>query len=165
MNNKELISNYYITHLDELLAFTSRRLRGNGDAADIVQDAFVRILTCDKMISDVTLPGLVYTVLRNLITDFYRHHSSCTEYEHYLKCSPRSAETAESVLSVREITEQMERGMARLPEGCQRVYRMHVLNDMRVSEISKATSEGYKWVENRLGIARKAVRNYLKHVS
>jgi len=42
---------------------------------------------------------------------------------------------------------------------------MHVLNDMRVSEISQTTGEGYKWVENRLGIARKAVRNYLRHVS
>jgi RNA polymerase sigma-70 factor (ECF subfamily) len=165
MNNQELISNYYITHLDELLAFTSRRLRGNGEAADIVQDAFVRLLTCGKMISDVTLPGLAYTILRNLITDFYRHHTSRNEYEHYLRYAAHNVETAESVLSVREITEQMERGMARLPEGSKRIYRMHVLNDMRVSEISQTTGEGYKWVENRLGIARKAVRNYLRHVS
>lgn len=165
MNNKELISNYYITHLDDLLAFTSRRLRNDGDAADIVQDAFVRILTSDKMISEVTLPGLVFTIIRNLITDYYRRHSSRDEYEHYLQHAAMNGDSAESVLSVRDITEQMERGMARLPEGCREIYRMNVLQEMRVSEIADATGEGYKWVENRLGTARKAVRNYLSHVS
>ena len=35
---------------------------------------------------------------------------------------------------------------------------------MRVSEISEQTGEKYKTVENRLGMARKQMRNYLRAV-
>ena len=58
--------------------------------------------------------------------------------------------------------ERLERGLARLPKNCREVYRLHVYDGMKVSEISQQLNEGYKSVENRLGIARKAIRQYLK---
>ena len=79
MNNK-LITNYYIVHRDELLAFASSRLGDSRLAEDIVQDVFLRLLSTDKMITEVTLPALVYTITRNLINDYYRRH---TTYEQY----------------------------------------------------------------------------------
>ena len=68
----------------------------------------------------------------------------------------------ESVFSAREIMERLEHGLARLPENCREVYRLHILDGMKVSEISEQLNEGYKSVENRLGAARKAIRQYLK---
>ena len=67
-----------------------------------------------------------------------------------------------SVCSVQEITERLERGLSRLPENCREIYRLHVFGDMKVSEISQQLGEGYKSVENRLGLARKAIRQYLR---
>lgn len=171
MSNHKLISDYYISHRDELLAFVSSRLRsvsndnrfrqndGSNFAEDIVQNVFLKLLTTDKMISEVTLPSLVYTIARNLITDYFRRHTSYEEYEHYIKS--QGVATQESVLSVREITERLERGLARLPENCREVYRMHIYGGMKVSEISQELGEGYKSVEHRLGIARKTIRQYL----
>ena len=60
--NYSLIANYYITHREELLAYVSSRLSGNSVAEDIVQNVFLRLLTSDKMITETTLPALVYTV-------------------------------------------------------------------------------------------------------
>lgn len=157
--NHALITEYYISHRDELLAFVSSRLRGNDFAEDIVQNVFLKLLTTDKMISEVTLPSLVYTVARNLITDYYRRHTNYEEYEHYIKSQGLSSQ--ESVFSVREITERLERGLARLPENCREIYRMHIYGGMKVSEISQELGEGYKSVEHRLGFARKAMRQYL----
>ena len=57
---------------------------------------------------------------------------------------------------------QSENGLARLPENCREVYRLHIYGGMKVSEISQQLNEGYKSVENRLGTARKAIRQYLK---
>lgn len=157
--NYALITEYYISHRDELLAFVSSRLRGSDFAEDIVQNVFLKLLTTDKMISEVTLPSLVYTVARNLITDYYRRHTNYEEYEHYIKSQGLSSQ--ESVFSIREITERLERGLARLPENCREIYRMHIYGGMKVSEISQELGEGYKSVEHRLGFARKAMRQYL----
>ena len=157
--NHALITEYYISHRDELLAFVSSRLRGSDFAEDIVQNVFLKLLTTDKMISEVTLPSLVYTVARNLITDYYRRHTNYEEYEHYIKSQGLSSQ--ESVFSIREITERLERGLARLPENCREIYRMHIYGGMKVSEISQELGEGYKSVEHRLGFARKAMRQYL----
>ena len=52
--NKSLITNYYSSHRDELLAFVSSRLGGSCEAEDIVQNVFLRLLTTDKMITEVT---------------------------------------------------------------------------------------------------------------
>ena len=160
--NHALITEYYISHRDELLAFVSSRLGGSDFAEDIVQNVFLKLLTTEKMISEVTLPSLVYTVARNLITDYYRRHTNYEEYEHYILRSQETGDRSqESVFSVREITERLEQGLARLPENCHEIYRMHIYGGMKVSEISQELGEGYKSVEHRLGFARKAMRQYL----
>ena len=160
MNN--LLERYYTDHRDELLAFVSNRLGGSEESEDLVQNVFLRLLTTDKMITPVTLPALVYTIARNLIMDYYRRRNSYEAFEHFIKGSSEEDGSMESVISARELTEILERGLARIPENCREVYRLHIYGGMKVSEISQTIGEGYKSVEHRLGTARKAVRQYLR---
>ena len=160
MNN--LLETYYTDHRDELLAFVSSRLGGSEESEDIVQNVFLRLLTTDKMITEVTLPALVYTITRNLITDYYRRRHTYEAFEHFIKGSSEEDDSMESVFSARELTELLERGLVRVPENCREIYRLHIYGGMKVSEISQAIGEGYKSVEHRLGTARKAVRQYLR---
>ena len=162
MNKHTLITNYYIAHRDELLAYAVSRLGDSRQAEDIVQDVFLRLLTSDKMLSEVTLPALVFAMTRNLVYDYFRHHTAVEQYEHYIKgvCSELTID--ESILSAREVMEQLEQGLARLPENCREIYRMHIYDGMKVGEISRELGEGYKSVEHRLGSARKAMRQYLR---
>lgn len=162
VDNKQLITNYYMTHRDELLAFVSSRLNSSMEAEDIVQNVFLRLLTTDKMITAVTLPALVYTMTRNLMADYYRRHTSFEQYEHYIKGVCSDEVSMESVFSAREIMERLERGLVLLPENCREIYRLHIYDGMKVSEISQQLGEGYKSVEHRLGAARKAMRCYLR---
>jgi RNA polymerase sigma-70 factor (ECF subfamily) len=157
-----LIETYYTEHRDELLAFVSSRLGGSVESEDIVQNIFVRLLTTDKMITEVTLPALVYTMARNLITDYYRRRHTYEEFEHFIKGSSEEDGSMESVISAKELMELLERGLAKVPENCHEIYRLHIYSGMKVSEISQALGEGYKSVEHRLGSARKAVRQYLR---
>jgi len=159
---QQLITNYYITHRDELLAFASSRLGDSRLAEDIVQDVFLRLLSTDKMITEVTLPALVYTITRNLINDYYRRHTTYEQYEHYIKGVCSEVTTMESVFSAFEIMERLERGLGRLPENCREIYRLHIYGGMKVGEISRELGEGYKSVEHRLGTARKVMREYLR---
>ena len=162
MTNHTFITNYYIAHRDELLAYAVSRLGDSRQAEDIVQDVFLRLLTSDKMISEITLPALVFAMTRNQVYDYYRHHTAVEQYEHYIKGVCSELTTDESILSAREVMEQLEQGLARLPENCREIYRMHIYDGKKVGEISRELGEGYKSVEHRLGSARKAMRQYLR---
>ena len=164
MNKHQLISNYYSLHRAELLAYASTRLGDYEDAEDLVQNTFLRILTSDLLVTEQTLHALVFTICRNLVTDYYRHRAYRHEYEHYIQGSNDGGMSMESVFYAADIIEAMERGMIHIPEHCRNIYRMHILGGMRVSEISEQTGEKYKTVENRLGLARKQMRNYLRAV-
>ena len=76
MTKHTLITNYYIAHRDELLAYAGSRLGDSCLAEDIVQNVFLRLLTSDKMISEITLPALVFAMTRNQVYDYFRHHSA-----------------------------------------------------------------------------------------
>ena len=165
MNKILTLTNYYVTHRDELLAYVSSRLGNSVEAEDLVQNVFLRLLTSDKMITDITLPALVYTIARHLIADYYRRRNHHEAYEHYLKNTDSIDDSAESVLSIRDITEQLERGLARVPENCREIYRLHIYGGMKVAEISEHLGEGYKSVEHRLGTARKLVRQQLRRIA
>ena len=164
MNKHQLISNYYSLHRAELLVYDSTRFGDSDAAEDLVQNTFLRILTSDMLVTEQTLPALVFTICRNLVTDYYRHRASRHEYEHYIQSSYDKGMSIESVFYAADIVEAMERGMIHIPEHCRNIYRMHILGGMRVSEISEQTGEKYKTVENRLGLARKQMRNYLRAV-
>ena len=159
---KRIISDYYTAHYDELLGFVNKQVKNADDAEDIVQNVFLRLLNTEKMISIITLPCLVYTVARNLIFDHWRRHRIFDEYEHYLQSSTHDDDIdVASIYSATEITEILERGIARLSDNQRQVYRMNFFDDLPVSVISKTLNLNYKSVEHRLGSARKEVRQYV----
>lgn len=161
MNNQELISDYYSLHRDEIVDFVAIRIQDMDEAQDIVQNLFLRLLSGHRLITEQTMPCLIYTMARHLVADYYRRRHVYEEYEHYIRRHDDSGDTVESVLSVRLIIERMEHSMARLSEECREVYRLHIYDGMRVSEISRQLHIPYKKAENQLGVARKTVRRYL----
>lgn len=166
MNNREIIERYYRAHKDELTAFVGTRIHNYIEAEDAVQEAFLRLLQDrNRLINETTLPALVHTLCRHLIIDWYRRHSVRDDAEHELTHGLYDRPSAESLLSVREITEQMERGLTRLPEECREIYRLHIYGGLKANDICQLTGEKYKAIEYRLGIARKYIRNYLRHIS
>ena len=164
MNNHKVIENYYRAHRGELIAFVSARLHDLAEAEDIVQETFLRLLSDNRLINEITLPNLVYTLCRHQVTDWYRHRTVRMDAEHELIHSAGKGDSAESLLSMHDMNEQLERGLARVSEDCRELYRMHIYGAMPVRDICQQTGQPYKTVEYRLGLARKQVRNYLRHV-
>jgi RNA polymerase sigma factor (sigma-70 family) len=157
-----IIADYYTEHYDEIIAFVAKRLAYANNTEDIVQNVFLKLLAVDKMITPVTLPSLVYTIAKNLIYDYWRHRKTVDEYEHYLTYYPYSDDNdTSSVYSSMEITELLEGCIARLNDKQRDIYKMNLFDGLQVSEISQSLNINYKSVENRLGLARKEVRNYM----
>ncbi len=161
----EVVADYYQRHRDEILNYVASRTGNVDDAEDIVQDTFVRLLAMPAMISPVTLPSLVYTTARHLTLDRWRHRQRVEAYEHHIGAASKGAageETVESVYSVSEITQLLEHGVARLAPRQQDIYRMNFYEGKGVKDISVQLGMSAKTVENRLGMARKEVRDFIK---
>lgn len=162
MTNQAIIAEYYQCHRDEIVDFIALRIQDRDEAQDIVQNLFLRLLSGHRLTTEQTLPCLVYTMARHLVADYYRRRRVYEEYEHYIRRTDDCDETMESVFSVHQIVEHMERSLARLSEDCREVYRLHIYGGMKVSEISQHLNVAYKKVENQLGLARKTVRQHLR---
>lgn len=166
-SKSNLIADYYSQHYDELKTFVASRLRYADETEDVVQNIFVRLLHMDKMITPITLPNLVYTVARNLICDYWRHRQCMEEYEHFIQKTDwlgGKSEDTDSIYSVTEINQFLERGIARLCEKQRKIYRLNVYEGLQVSEIAVKLDINYKNVENRLGAARKEIRKYMRRM-
>ena len=165
MNNNQLLSNYYSMHRGELISFIAVRIQDVYEAEDMVQDIFLRLLRGQHLITPQTLPSLLHTMVLHAVSDYYRRRHVYEEAEHFIQTSALSHQTsadAESIFSAQQIMERMERSLARLPKDCCEIYRLHIYDGMKVSAIAKELSLPYKQVENRLGQARKAVRQQLR---
>lgn len=161
----EAVADYYQHHRDEILNYVAARTGSVDDAEDIVQDVFVRLLAMPVMISPVTLPSLVYTTARHLVLDRWRHRQRVEAYEHRIVARAAGMERqvpAESVYSVGEIISLLEHGVARLSPRQQTIYRMNFYEGKGVKDISLQLGMNAKTVENRLGMARKEVRGFVK---
>lgn len=153
-------------HRDELVSFIAVRTIDAIEAEDIVQDIFLRLLRGQHLITPQTLPSLLHTMARHAVCDYYRRRHVHEEYEHYIQTSDFSCQTSddsvECVFSAQQLMERMECSLARLPKACCEIYRLHIYDGMKVSDIAQELSLPYKQVENRLGQARKAVRQQLR---
>ena len=87
-NNNTIICHYYKEHRNDIFLFVCGRIGDSCVAEDIVQTVFERLLCSTRMITEVTLPALVWHVARNLIYDYWRHHRAVEEYEHRLLRTP-----------------------------------------------------------------------------
>lgn len=161
-NDFTVIADFYTCHYKEIVAFVSSRILNNDEAEDIVQNVFMRLLNTDKMITVVTLPNLVYTIARNLIYDYWRHRKFVDEYEHYIMYRmQQERDNSMSVYSIKEISELLEHGIAKLADKQQVIYKMSIYGGLKISEISDTLNINYKSAENRLGLARKEIRRYM----
>ena len=163
MDQHSLISAYYAQHCDEIVGFIAVRIADTAEAEDLTQDIFLRLLSGHRLITPATLPALVYVMASHAVTNYYRRRRVRETYEHYLKNTDSTEEMA-SLISARQLMERMEHSLARLPEACQRIYRLHIYGGMKVSEIANELALPYKQVENRLGQARRTVRQQLRAV-
>ena len=160
MNNNVHIINYYTLHRGEIVDFIAVRISDADEAQDMVQDIFLRLLRGHRLITPQTLPCLIYTMARHAVVDYHRRRHAYEAYEHNIKRMD-STQEIESVISVQQLMERLERSLARLPEACAKIYRLHIYDGLKVSDIAKELSLPYKQVENRLGQARKYVRQRL----
>lgn len=154
----DIIAACYRAELPRLVSYAEWRLGNRAEAEDIVQDAFERILTSGQLLVEATLPALALTVVRRLVVDCLRRRACRAAY------APPAAQgdDASWLCSLHEVEAWFERGLSRLSVDSREAYRLHVLGDMKISEIQHLTRQNYKQLEYALGVARRTMRQHMK---
>lgn len=166
IDKNRYIAEYYSMHVTELRSYVHGMIDDYMEAEDIVQNAFMRALKSQKMITPITLPAFMYTIVRNLVFDYWRHHKAIHEYEHVVTKGALSTadglSNPESYYNVQDILRHLEDGITHLSDKKQKIYRLNIYEGKAVSEISKELCLNYKFVENRLSEARREIRGMLR---
>jgi len=158
---KENIANYYRTNFEGLCDFAARILGDCVDAEDVVQDVFLRILTDESCVMYNSLPAICRTMVRNKSIDGIRHRKIKNAYvalNEYEENTPYIKYIGQELVSL------VEHGSSMMPVNRATIYKMNVLDGMKISEISILLHADYKNVEYNLTVARKFMRSYLRRM-
>jgi RNA polymerase sigma-70 factor (ECF subfamily) len=135
-------------------------LEDAADAADAVQDLYIRLWTSREKLDGIRQPkayGL--TMLRNICLDRLRHEKVARNES--LKAVEFRIGDDYSTLAARETIRAVEKAIEKLPDNQQKVLRMRVFEDMDYEDIASATGLSEGSLRVMLSAARKTLRKLL----
>ena len=130
---------------------------------DLVQDAFLRLLEYRSMLRPETVRSFLYTIVRNLVTDYLRRHYKKQEV---IACMQErlsaSVVDTESQIIVKDICRQELFVLQQLPFKTRAVYYKSRFDEKSALEIAIDLDIPKRTVEGYLLKGRKVVREYIK---
>lgn len=152
------LSRVFHEHQRPLLAYVTH-LMGDADrAADVVQDAFVRLCTQPRDQVEDHVRQWLYAVSRNRALDVLKKENRMKTLDDSEPC-PTSSESDPHLLAQRRDTaRQADSLMDRLPPRQQEVIRLKVESGMSYQEISELTGLSVSNVGYLLHVGLKSIR-------
>jgi RNA polymerase sigma factor (sigma-70 family) len=157
----QFIADYYAQHQEEMVNYVDKRVKDIMLSEDVVQEVFYRLLRKGQMISEVTLPHLVYVSLNNSIVDYFRKTSSYLSYADYMQEMPSTVDDVEEQCCAHELTHCLDEILSKFSESRQQIYRMNLYDDLSVNDISTKLGIRYKATEYQLRLVKNEVRQRL----
>lgn len=161
----QIIAQAFQDYSQRIQAYIRCRINDAEEAADIMQDVFVRLLDYD-IVCQKTVRSLVFTIANNLVIDHIRRHYKRQEVYSYIydMNTRNTGERPDDHLAVRDIEEAEQSLMMRLSPATARVYEMTRRQEMTIDEIAATLSLSKRTVECHQFKARKFVREQLRMV-
>lgn len=162
-NSFTLVADAFSSYRSQLFNYINYKIENKEDAEDLVQDTFVRLLECGKMLRKDTVKSFIFTIAHNLITDYLRRYYKKQEITSYMMESVvPEVNSSESAVIARDLEKHERVIMSLLPSQRKKIYYMNRFMDMSVEDISVELSLSKRTVENHLLIGRKEIREYIK---
>ncbi len=163
MSSIQLIAESYLNYRHSVYSYIIQKINKEEDAEDLSQDVFLRLMEYKEMLRPETVKSLVFTIARNLVYDYLRHHYKVQEVNTYLyeRAVTYSNETESRVIANDLMTCEIEI-VKRLSPQRQKIYTLSRFEDKSVSDISMELNLSQRTVENHLFVGRKEVREYIR---
>lgn len=141
------------SHSNELIRFIRRAGVPEDDAPDLLQDAFLRLVTTHDGQASIANPrAYLFTVSRNLVTD---HARARAVRQRYTQAEAPTDVVApepppEAAIDYRRMVQKLEGALAGLSDRQREVFLLHKFEELSHTEISV-----------RLGISRSMVEKHM----
>lgn len=158
-NQAQIIAAFYTVHQNELVNFATSRLGNREEAEDLVQDAFIKMITFEGIINEATIKSFAYTNTANKVKDLlrrriFRHQmEESKKYEMELQHSH-----AERLAEYHDTLRIVNQNVDKLSPTCAKVYRMSLFDDMTAGDIAEELQVSKRTVESQLFTSRKQMR-------
>lgn len=160
---ENLVSETYIHDKDRVLYYVYRRIGNYEDAQDICQDVFLRMMEYGKMLRKDTVRSFMFTIVRNLVTDYLRKRMARQEVDIYaMEGLGVYSEDADSKVIAKEISRLEIMKVNELPDQRRVIYMKSRFGYMSSEEIAAEMSLSKRTVEGHLLIGRKQIREFIK---
>ena len=145
----------------KLFSFVFKILKNEAEADDIVQEVFVKIWESrHKLVDYKSLSSYIFTIAYNHSIDLIRKRINNTKYLEHLKNSASICVSPTTVTQIEfgELSKQVERLIANLPERQKQVYLLHREDGLNYPEIAEKLGISKNTVENHMAKALKYLR-------
>lgn len=160
----DLIERFYRENYSILVRYISSHMNAHKDEAeDLAQMVFLRLLTWERPLREDDLHGLVITIARNLITDYWRRNACHNNWLAETKWEQKTKdETSVSKVYYKDLLGNIRNKLFTFPPQRRKVYEMSLFSDFSIGDIAKKLSIAYKTAEAHLHIGRREMRSYVR---
>lgn len=151
---KEDITDTYIGFRSRLLSLVRRIVKNSGDAEDILQETYIKVLNASKENEIRNPEGLLTHTARNLALnhiDLARNKFDIQLEENSVSSVMNSSDNLEAVVGSKERLEYLGKVINRLPDKCRQVFIFK-----RVYGLS------HKEISIKMGISNKTIENHIR---
>lgn len=134
------------------------------DAEEVVQDTFLMIWSQRETLDEgKSVAGLIKVISKRLIIKRIQKIAAERNYQAYQSYfnSPSTSSLVTEVLW-KEIMDEIEKGIAELPEGKRKVLKLVKNEGLTIKEVAKKLDISERSAENQLYRARKMLKKYLE---
>lgn len=158
-----LITASYQEHYPLLCSYIYYKINNWETAKDLSQDVFLRLTEYKQMLRPNTVKYFIYTIARNLVTDYLRRYYKKLEITSYIyDHTVTYMDETESLLIAQDLSLLERQKMTMLSAQRRKVYIMNRFEEKSISVISTELKISPRTVENHLFISRREIRNFIK---
>lgn len=159
-----IITRSYEEYYQAVLTYITYRITRRYEAEDLTQDVFVRLLDYKPMLRPDTVKYFLFTIARNIVTDYIRRYYKKQEMDSYLydTMTASTNETEEKIIGDDLMTIERMR-VAAMPAQRRLIYTLSRFEDKPSSEIAGRLNLCQRTVENHLFISRREMREFFKN--
>ena len=163
MSSVQLITDSYQNYHRSVYLYILYKIGKDEDAKDLAQDVFLRLMDYKQMLRPETVKYFIFSICRNLVTDYLRRHYKMQEITSYfLDQIPTSTNDVESQIIANDISTCEQNRIFRLPTQRRKIYAMSRFGHKSSADISACLGLSVRTVENHLFISRKEIREYIQ---
>ena len=158
-----IITNSYKEYYQVILTYITYRITHRYEAEDLTQDVFIRLLDYKQMLRPDTVKYFLFTIARNIVTDYIRRYYKKQEIDSYMYdfAVTSSNETEETIIAD-DLASVEQRQLSTFPEQRRIVYALSRYEGKISAEIAEEMQLSRRTVENHLFIGRREMREFFR---